>query len=78
MLILTRKAGESLVISDDVIVKVLEVRGDHVKLGITAPREVSVYRQEVFQAIKEENLEAAKVRKEVFACLAREEIKNRP
>ncbi len=59
MLILTRKVNERVVIGDDIEVSVVEIRGDQVKLGIVAPRTVKVYRQEVYQAIQEENRRAA-------------------
>jgi len=50
MLVLTRKSNQSIVIGDDVIVTVLEVRGDHIRLGITAPRDVEVHREEIWIA----------------------------
>ncbi len=55
MLALTRKKGESLVINNNVEITVLEIRGDQVKIGITAPREVSIYRKEVYLQIQNEN-----------------------
>ncbi|SER83258.1 carbon storage regulator CsrA [Lachnobacterium bovis] len=55
MLALTRKKGESLVINNNIVVTILEVRGDQVKVGITAPKEVPIYREEVYVQIKEEN-----------------------
>ena len=55
MLALTRKKGESLVIGNNVEITVLEVRGDQVKIGINAPKEVSIYRKEVYLQIQEEN-----------------------
>ncbi|SFG78619.1 carbon storage regulator, CsrA [Lachnospiraceae bacterium C7] len=55
MLALTRKKGESLVINNNIKVTILEVRGDQVKVGITAPKEVPIYREEVYLQIKEEN-----------------------
>lgn len=55
MLILSRKVGESLVIADDIIVTVLEVRNQQIRLGITAPRDVDVHREEVFERIAAEN-----------------------
>lgn len=58
MLVLSRKLNESIVIGDQIEVMVLEIRDNHVKLGIRAPREVSVHRQEVFSEIREENLRA--------------------
>ena len=60
MLILSRKINESIIIGDNIEVMVVEVKGDQVKLGISAPREVSLYRGEIFQAIQEENKNAAK------------------
>ncbi len=59
MLILTRKVGEKIVVNDDVVVTVLEVHGDQAKIGVDAPRSVKVYREEVFNAIQEENKRAA-------------------
>ncbi|MBO6214814.1 MAG: carbon storage regulator CsrA [Lachnospiraceae bacterium] len=55
MLALTRKKGESLMINNDTEVTILEVRGDQVKLGIQAPKEVPIYRKEVYLQIQEEN-----------------------
>jgi carbon storage regulator len=51
MLVLSRKTNESIVINDQVTVTVVEIRGDKVRLGITAPREITVHRQEVWDAI---------------------------
>ncbi len=59
MLILSRRVNEKIVIGDDIVVSVVEVRGDQVKLGIDAPRTVKVFREEVFIAIQEENKKAA-------------------
>ncbi len=58
MLALTRRKGESLVINNNVEVDILEIRGDQVKIGISAPKEVPIYRKEVYLQIKEENKEA--------------------
>lgn len=55
MLALTRKKGESLVINNNVEITVLEIRGDQIKIGITAPKEVPVYRKEVYMQIQKEN-----------------------
>lgn len=52
MLILTRKIGESLLVGDDVEITVLSVRGNQVKLGVNAPKEISVHRQEIYERIK--------------------------
>lgn len=59
MLVLTRKAGQSLVIGDNIVITILDVKGDNIKIGIEAPKEISVHRQEVFDAIKQENKAAA-------------------
>ena len=55
MLALTRKKDESLVINNNIEVTILEVRGEQVKIGISAPKEVPIYRKEVFLQIQEEN-----------------------
>ena len=52
MLILTRKIGESLIIGDDVEITVLSVIGNQVKLGVNAPKEIAVHRQEIYERIK--------------------------
>lgn len=61
MLALTRKKGESLIINNNVEVTVLEIRGDQVKIGISAPKEVPVYRKEVYLQIQQETKEAMSV-----------------
>ena len=55
MLALTRKKGESLVINNNVEITVLEIRGDQIKIGINAPKDVPIYRKEVYLQIQEEN-----------------------
>jgi carbon storage regulator len=59
MLVLTRRAGESVMIGDDVVITVLEVRGDVIRLGIQAPRDVQVHREEVYREIQAANRAAA-------------------
>ncbi len=59
MLALSRKKNEALVINNDIEITVLEVKGDQVKIGITAPKEVPVYRKEVYLQIQEANKAAA-------------------
>ncbi|MCR5000005.1 MAG: carbon storage regulator CsrA [Lachnospiraceae bacterium] len=55
MLALTRKKGESLMIDNNIEITILDIRGDQVKIGIAAPKEVPVYRKEVFLQIQQEN-----------------------
>ena len=58
MLVLSRLPGESIVIDDHITVQVLEVHGETIKLGITAPDDTPIYRQELYEAIQNENKEA--------------------
>lgn len=60
MLVLSRQKDESIMIGDDVEVTIVDVRGDKVRLGITAPKEVPVHRKEVYEAIQREKKEAQK------------------
>ena len=53
MLALTRKKGESLVINNDIEITILEIRGDQIKLGVSAPKEVPIYRKEVYTQIQQ-------------------------
>ena len=55
MLALTRKKGEAIVINNNVEITVLEIRGDQIKIGISAPKDVPIYRKEVYIQIQEEN-----------------------
>lgn len=64
MLILSRKLNERIMIGDDIRISVVDIKGDQVKLGIDAPESVKVYRQEVYDAIQEENRNAAMSRNE--------------
>ena len=59
MLVLSRKPNESIIIGDNIEIKIVEVKGDYVKLGITAPKSIPVHRKEVYEAIQRENIEAA-------------------
>ncbi len=64
MLVLSRKKNESIIINDNVVVTVVEVRGDKVRIGIEAPRDVTVHRQEVLEAILGEKLKLSAPRSE--------------
>ncbi len=61
MLVLSRHRDESIMIGDDVVVTIVDIRGDKVRLGIEAPTSIPVHRQEVYEAIKRENQQAAQV-----------------
>src|SRR4051812_31239783 len=66
MLVLSRQRDETIMIGDDIEVTVVDIRGDKVRLGITAPKEISVHRKEVYDAIRRENRAAAQVMPEDF------------
>jgi carbon storage regulator len=61
MLVLSRHRDESIMIGDNVMITIVDIRGDKVRLGIEAPQEIPVHRQEVYEAIKRENQKAARV-----------------
>ncbi|KAF4323378.1 hypothetical protein G195_003530 [Phytophthora kernoviae 00238/432] len=58
MLVLARKKGESVIIDNNIVVTVLSVEGDNVKIGISAPKEIDIYRKEVFDSIGQNNQNA--------------------
>ncbi|QQE10706.1 carbon storage regulator CsrA [Planctomycetota bacterium] len=64
MLVLSRQRDETIMIGDEIEITVVDIRGDKVRLGINAPRQVQVHRKEVYEAIKRENAEAARVQVE--------------
>ena len=59
MLILTRRVGENVIVGDDIVISVIEVRGDAVRIGIQAPRSVGVHREEVYLELQKANEQAA-------------------
>lgn len=59
MLVLTRREDESIMIGDDIVVKVLDLKENQVKIGIVAPKSIAVHRQEIYEAIQAENAQAA-------------------
>ena len=61
MLVLSRQRDESIMIGDNIVVTIVDIRGDKVRLGINAPAEIPVHRQEVYEAIQRENLRASKL-----------------
>jgi carbon storage regulator len=61
MLILTRKLGESITIGDNIKITFLETKGKHIRIGIDAPPHIAVHREEIYQLIREQNIQAAKM-----------------
>ena len=82
MLILTRKQGESVAIGDDIVVTVVEIQGKQVKLGVRAPREVTVHRQEIYEKIQLENIRASQVQdfdiSQLRDAISKDDQKNKP
>lgn len=62
MLVLTRKKEQSIIIGDNIEVTIVDIQGDQVRLGINAPKNVTIYRKEVYMEIQEENRQAAEVK----------------
>jgi len=61
MLVLSRQRDESIMIGDNIVVTIVDIRGDKVRLGINAPTEIPVHRQEIYEAIQRENIRASRV-----------------
>jgi len=64
MLVITRKLGERIAIGDDISITLVEIKGTQVRLGIEAPKNISIHRQEIYERIREENLNSLQVREE--------------
>lgn len=69
MLVLTRKPGEKILLGDDIVITVLDARGDNIRIGIDAPRGVRIQRDEVVRAVTEANLAAAQAPSDAEALL---------
>ena len=69
MLVLTRRANQSIMIGHEIVVTVLEVRGDQVRLGIKAPRSIDVHREEIFAQLQQANRDAAQAPKQALDSL---------
>lgn len=69
MLILTRKVGEAISIGDDIQISIVEIKGAQVKLGIQAPKNIEVHREEIYQKIQDENKRAALVSKDALGAV---------
>jgi len=76
MLVLSRQRDESIIIGDKVVVTIVDIRGDKVRLGIEATSEIPVHRQEVYEAIRQENLQAGRL--DAGAARAAVQAKARP
>jgi carbon storage regulator len=70
MLVLTRRSQQSIMIGKDVVITILEVRGDQVRIGVSAPRDVAVHREEVFLELQEANTSAASPSAEAISALS--------
>ena len=74
MLVLSRKIDESIMIGDQIELKILSVEGDQVKIGIVAPKSVKVYRTEVYESIQQQNKEALNVSKSLIEQLSQKNL----
>lgn len=69
MLILTRRLGEGIQIGEGITVKIVDVKGKHVKIGITAPNELAIYREEIYEKIQAENRLSSSLSVDAFGLL---------
>ena len=75
MLVLSRQRDESIIIGDNIVITIVDIRGDKVRLGINAPTEIPVHRQEVYEAIQRENLRAGRLDPKDVRNVGRSEAK---
>jgi carbon storage regulator len=73
MLVLTRKTGEAIQIGEDIEISVVSVKGDQVKLGINAPKNIEIHRKEIYLTIQQENAEASKGIDNLFNILPKKQ-----
>ena len=70
MLVLTRRPGESIVVGQNIVITVIEIKGGQVRIGIDAPREVQVHREEVYEQVRQENIAAVQSAREAREAIA--------
>ncbi|GEN29911.1 carbon storage regulator [Cerasibacillus quisquiliarum] len=75
MLVLTRKKNESILIGEEIEIKILSIDGDQIKLGVNAPSEVDIYRKELYEDIQKENNQAAMISIDVLELLQQNDKK---
>ncbi|MGF2617929.1 carbon storage regulator CsrA [Rossellomorea vietnamensis] len=73
MLVLTRKTGEAIKIGDDIEITVLSIKGDQIKLGIEAPKNIDIHRKEIYLSIQDENAEASQGVDNLFSLLSKKQ-----
>ena len=76
MLVLSRRIDERIMIGDQIEISIVDIKGDQVKIGIQAPGSIKVYRKEVYEAIQQENIEAARAKPENLPDL--DQLKQKP
>jgi carbon storage regulator len=75
MLVLSRQRDESIIIGDNIVITIVDIRGDKVRLGINAPTEIPVHRQEVYEAIQRENVRAGRLEPKDVRNLGKSDVK---
>lgn len=78
MLVLSRRQGQAIVVGDNIVIRVVEIRGDHIRLGIDAPRSVAVHREEIAAEIRSENQAAGRIDRADIAALPLPQPNRRP